>query len=680
MEPGTILSIVQLSFSVLELGSKIAREFFGQNNRVPDKLRRLNDRLKEFHSFVDGIIENGQGSGASWSLIYPGADAIVETLTECRDFLRQYESALSADRTFGGASQRLALVVGPDNSKIQDLDRRILDHYPALQLWKTTGIEKAVKQLGESMIAKQQINNQVNRVPSTTDEPLPQSELSGRSTEESLISSHAAQVATPTLRAVSRNPSLPSINELPSPQVGESPSFNIGPHRPRPSVLEVGPVLTHLRGHVREEIINTSTRIGPSRNAGSLSPVLLSTSPTLQFRRQGYPVTLRIGSQSYQLSTVDYRVLDVGGQRVIEWTSISPRLAIQHFVPDPRSIPYTIPGDSGPHKVRFLPINARHQFKITISENETETFHEKPEYRFQRKVDREEFQQAVRNCDHLEMIRALKIHSAKGRDIAMKFHLKVWRHSPQDDKPTLSFAANEIAHMEFHIRWFKKNPELKGDNKLILRLYSKNDDGADEPEIIEPRRRSFTFGMKRLSGSSTHSGTLDMHSMSRSRSSSAKPLPLILYEGGGIEPPEDVRSLEYLEIEFLTSEVRKSFIQACFEAHRPALEASRRNSSPSPILQQPYSRPPSLTLGPNQGPYELADTGKSELPGEPGAYEMMGDVGFQMPPPSLTTPYSPEEVRFNTRYLFAPSRATDYEKIIEDNEYYDKEDGAHEPG
>ncbi|KAG4222812.1 hypothetical protein PC116_g28715 [Phytophthora cactorum] len=58
---------------------------------------------------------------------------------------------------------------------------------------------------------------------------------------------------------------------------------------------------------------------------------------------------------------------------------------------------------------------------------------------------------------------------------------------------------------------------------------------------------------------------------------------------------------------------------------------------------------------------------------------MMGDSGFQMPPPSLTTPYSPEEVRFNTRSLFAPSRATDYEKILETDESYEKDDDAHSP-
>ncbi|KAI2777141.1 hypothetical protein F4815DRAFT_482123 [Daldinia loculata] len=670
MEPGAILSIVQLSFSVFELGSKIAREFFGKNDRVPDKLRRLNDRLKEFITIVDGIIDSVHEHSASSGLIYPGADAIVETLTECNNFLRQYESALLADRTFGGTSQRLALVVGPDNSKIQDLDRRILDHYPALQLWKTTGLERAVMQLGESIIAKHQSSSQLNRAPNTIAESPLQPESSGRSVEEAFISFSTTQVATPTLRAVSRNPSLPSINELPSPQLGEYSFYDAGSCRQRPSGSEVGPVLAHLRGYGRENVINPSTRAGPTNNTGSLSPVLLSTSPTSQFRRLGHSVLLRIGSQSYQLSTSDYRVLDIGGNRVIEWSNTSSLFTIQHFVPDTRVIPYTIPGDSGAYKVRFLPINVRHQFKIVTIDNGSESLQEKPEYRFHRKADRESFQQAVRGCDHLEIIRALKVHSAKGKDIAMKFHLKVWRHSPQDDRPTFSFAANEIAHMEFHIRWFNKNPELRGESKLILRLYSKGNDLVDEPEPVESRRLSFTFGMKRSSGSSTQTNASDSHSTSRSRSSSTKPPPLILYEGRGIEPPDDVRNLEYLEIEFLNSEVRKSFVQACLEAHRPALEASRRNSTPSSSSQQSYSRPPSWTLGPNQGPHELEDSGKYELPVDSGVYEMMGDSGFQMPPPSLTTPYSPGEVRFNTRSLFAPSRATDYEKIQEADEYY----------
>ncbi|OTB14875.1 hypothetical protein K445DRAFT_318787 [Daldinia sp. EC12] len=679
MEPGTYLAIVQLSFSVFELGSKIAREFFGKYDKVPDKLRRLNDRLREFHSIVDGIIDGSPGQNALSSLVYPGADAIVETLTECKDFLRQYETALIAERTFGGASQRLALVVGPNNSRIQELDRRILDHYPALQLWKTTGLERAVMQLGESMIANQQTNSQVNRSPNATAELPSQAELSGRSAEEALTGFSTTQVATPTLRAVSRNPSLPSINELPSPQVRDLSFSDAVPYRQRPSGLEIGPVLAHLRGYNRENVMSSSTRTRPTNGAESLSPVLLSTSPTSQFRRQGYPVSIRVGSQSYQLSTNDYKVFDIGGNRVVEWSNTSSRLTIQHFVPDPRSIPYTIPGDLGPYKVRFLPINARHQFKITTADVGTESFYEKPEYRFHRKVDREAFQQAVRNCDHLEIVRALKVHSAKGRDIAMKFHLKVWRHSPQDDRPTFSFAANEVVHMEFHIRWFKKVPELKGETKLVMRLYSKSDDLADEPETTEPRRLSFSFGMKRLSASSTQTSNSDSRSTSRSRSSSIKPPPLLLYEGRGIEPPDDVRSLEYLEIEFLNSEVRKSFIHACLEAHRPALEVSRRNSTPSTSSQHSYSRPPSWNLGPNQGPHELEDSGKFELPGDFRVYEMMGDSGFQMPPPSLTTPYSPEEVRFNTRSLFAPSRATDYEKILETDESYDKDDDAHGP-
>ncbi|KAI1800163.1 hypothetical protein F4811DRAFT_564949 [Daldinia bambusicola] len=678
MEPGTFLSIVQLSLSVFELVSKIAHEFYGQNDRVPDKLRRLNDRLKEFHAIVDGIIDGSHEKNPLLNFVYPGADAIVETLTECNDFLHQYESALSADRAFGGASQ-LAFIVGPNDSRIQELDRRILSHYPTLQLWKTTGLERLVLQLGESMTAKQQTNSQVNRASNIIAESPPRAEFSERSAEEALTNFSTTQVATPTLRAVSRNPSLPSINELPSPQVGESSFSEAVPYSQRSTGLEIGPVLAHLRGHSRGIAVSPSIRARPTNSAESLSPVLLSTSPTSQFRRQGNPVSIRIGSQSYQLSTNNYKVFDIGDNRVIEWTNTSCRLTIQHFVPDPRSIPYTIPGDLGPYKVRFLPITARHQFKITTPDVGTESLYEKLEYQFHRKVDREAFQQAVRRCDHLEIIRALKVHSAKGRDIAMKFHLKVWRHSAQDDRPTFSFAANEIGHMEFHIRWFRKVPELKGETKLVMRLYSKSDDLTNELETMEPRRLSFTLGTKKLSGSSTQINNSDSRSTSRPHSSPSNPPPLLLYESQGIEPPDDVRSLEYLEIEFLNSEVRKSFIHACLEAHRPALDASRRNSTPSPSSQRSYSRSPTWALGHNQGPSELEDSGKCELSAGSEIYEMMGDSRFQMPPPSLTTPYSPEEVRFNTRSLFAPSRATDYEKILETNECYEKDDDTQGP-
>lgn len=150
MEPGTILSIVQLSSSVLKLGSKISQEFFGNNDRVPDKLKRLNGRLQRFYDSVEEIIKEVEGRNASSRLIYPGADAIIETLTECKEFLSQYEAALSTNRTFGGASQRLLLVAGPDSSKIEDFNRRIIDHYTELNHWRTGTIAGDIRDIRTS--------------------------------------------------------------------------------------------------------------------------------------------------------------------------------------------------------------------------------------------------------------------------------------------------------------------------------------------------------------------------------------------------------------------------------------------------------------------------------------------------------------------------------------------------
>lgn len=221
-------------------------------------------------------------------------------------------------------------------------------------------------------------------------------------------------------------------------------------------------------------------------------------------------------------------------------------------VPSACNIPYTIPEDKKGIRVLFLPRNKHHQFEISRPGIEVQNFHDVPEYVFARKVDREAFQQKFRGCDSLELIRALKIHNNLERDIAIKVHLKVWRWNEQHDGPTFSFAAHEIGHASHHveyvIRWFKKSPELRGDNKLKLKVNSKETGAEEDPALDALRKRSSTIGsrMRRLSGSQlrfTDSG-------SRSRSP-------VLYDCQGIEPPNEVRRLGYIEIEFKTQD-RKS--------------------------------------------------------------------------------------------------------------------------
>ncbi|KAI0884551.1 uncharacterized protein GGS22DRAFT_188760 [Annulohypoxylon maeteangense] len=673
MDPGTILSIVQLSLSVFELGSKIAREFLSRNDRVPDKLKRLNDRLGRFHNVVKDIIQEPPKHNAASSLTFPGADGIIETLSECKEFLRQYESALSSRSTVMGASQRVALLVGPDNTRVDDLDRRIMYHYTELQYWKTIAVEDAVKRLGESMVAM----HVSPRIPGMTGSPQlePSPRLAGGQPNDYYMAQSANQSTfprSPTLKAT-RNSSLAPINEieLPSPRAGNNYAFDVAAQRQFSRSPGTGPVMAYISHNRQDTASSTSTLVESEFNIDPLSHSPLSTTPPQQFRGQGHMVWLRIGSRRYQFSTNCYRAFESDGDRVVEWYNAGSAVTIWHFVPNRCSIPHTKPTDEK-FRVFFLPPSTKHHFRITGTDNQTEDLEDRAEYQFSRKIDRETFQQNLRGYDSLEMIRASKIHSAAEKDIATLEHLKVWRQTDHDDKPTFSFAAHGVGHPlhheEFYIRW------------------KATEDGL---EIETPKRRSSTFGdkVRKLSGSSSHGGS--SRPSSRSRPSSSKgPAPVLYEYCQGIEPPNDVRNLGHLEIEFKDSELRKSFIKACYEAHRPTMDAAR-TGTPSPALSQhAYSTPPSLILGPQQNPYELEDSARYELMGDSGGYEMMGNPGvyemggpaFQIPSPSLTTPYSPGEVRFRTEALFAPDQMHYTGRGTGDYGGYDRGPLAREPG
>ncbi|KAI1204527.1 uncharacterized protein F4807DRAFT_328823 [Annulohypoxylon truncatum] len=693
MDPGTILSIVQLSLSAFELGSKIAREFLSRSDRVPDKLKRLNDRLGRFHTVVKNIIQEPQKHNAPSNLKFPGADDIIETLSECKEFLRQYESALLSHSTVVGASQRLALLVGPDNSKVDELDKRIMYHYTELQYWKTVAVEDAVKRLGESMVAM----HVSPQIPSLTGSPQLESSTgfaAGQSNDNHMARSRSGFPRSPTLKANPRNPSLSPINEieLPSPRAGNNYTFDVAAQRQLCRSTGTGPVMAYI-GHDRQDTASSaSTLVGSEYNIGPLSPSPLSTTPPQQFQGQGYSVWLYIGSRRYQFTTTCYRILDSDGNRVAEWYNTSSGVTIQHFVPSGCCIPHTKPTDEK-LRVSFLPPSTKHHFRITEADQQAVDLEDRAQYQFARKMDRDIFQQNLRGYESLEIIRASKIHSAAKKDIATLEHLKVWRQTDYDDKPTISFAAHGVGrplhHEEFYIRWFKRTPELKGDTRLILRMYSKESDHEKLLETEGARRRSSTFGSKvrKLSGNSSHGGP--SRPKSRSRSSSSKAPAPVLYEYfQGIEPPSDIRNLGHLEIEFKDSELRRSFIKACYEAHRPAMAAAR-NGTPSPVLsQQKYTGPPTLMLGPQQDPYELGDSARYELMGDFGSHEMMhkagvyemGSPSFQIPSPSLNTPYSPEEVHFNTETLFLPSRTAASGLVKGVNKEYGTESLTREPG
>ncbi|KAI1381219.1 hypothetical protein F4677DRAFT_119527 [Hypoxylon crocopeplum] len=667
MDPGTVISIVQLSASILTLGSKVSHEFWG-NDKVRDKLADLNRRLQTFHEFVKEIVD--RTPDAPSKLVYPGAGSVNKTLIECKEFLKQYERTLSSSRSLGGATQRAWLAAGPDSSRLEDFHSRIDRHYMELQHWNMRSLQGEVRDMITSISASPSgptatISKGDTERNSSIARPSPQTESAERLVEEPLFELPPAQLPppyrfnrSPVLRATPRNPSLDSIPELPSPIDRSTHSLDANTRRQRTIHSEAGPVMTLLGASGRERAVSSaSLRTEPDDNTDLGSQTQLPTSPSSQSIVPGRTVTLHIGSQTFRFSSGCYRVVDIEGVGVIEWSNVNSGTRIRHVLPGRSPIPFTKPDDKM-FRVFFLPRDTKHRFEIARGDT-TENRLEQPHYQFDHKPDRETFQKKLRTCDYLSMIRALKIHSAKEKDIAIKIHLKVWRRNDQDDEPTFSFAAHEIGqashHSEFKIRWFKKTPELKGETRLILRVYSTDSDldYGPRPDPPPATRRSSTIRAftRRMSGDSNQTNS----SRSTSRSPSAGPSSLRLYDCKGKEPPPKVQELGYLEIEFLNSELRKSFISACYEAHRPALEASRRNSTPSPVSQRTPSLP-SRSPAPNQGPFEL-----------------IGDTGFQIPPPSLTVESFPGEVHFNTQSLFGSSRAADYVRIPEDAEEPNRE-------
>ncbi|XXG97872.1 hypothetical protein Hte_004186 [Hypoxylon texense] len=646
MEPGTILSIVQLSGSMLSLGSKVAKEFLG-NDKVRDKLRDLNVRLRTFYEFVDDIIQ--KTPTASSQLEYPGASSIIKTLNECKRFLEQYDRTLSTSRSLGGATQRAWLVVGPDGSKLEDFNNKIDRHYLELQHWTLRSLQREIRSSISTTTPASTAatgSNETRRIPHAPD-------LSPRAELGSYPEPAATQALTPPrldrspeLRARSRRHSLDSIPELPSfpsPLANMTQPLPISARRQQPRTNS-GPVIALFGASGQDSAVSLPISLGePDINTGSGSQQYLPTR-SAQSRGSGHPVSLHIGSRTYKFNSNCYNVADLDDVRVVEWINTGSRVHIRHFVsPDIRCrILYTIPNDAK-SQAFFLPRHIKHRFEITSS-GVMESCLEKIYYQFHHKPDRETFQRRFRGREYLAMVQATKIHSTAEKDIARIVHLKVWRRDNQDEEPTFSFAAHksnqESHHVEYKMRWFKKTPELKGENKLILRLYSVDSDLDYGPPPDEPRRKSSSTLKaitRRMSGDFGQASA--SHSNSRSRSSSAGPQALILYDTKGKEPPPEVRSQGDLEIEFANPELRKTFVNACFEAHRPASEAARRSSTSSPVSQHTPSRPPSWTLAPNQA----------------GPYELMGEPVFQIPPPSITTPLF-EEVRFNTESLFAPPR------------------------
>ncbi|RYP73893.1 hypothetical protein DL771_003335 [Monosporascus sp. 5C6A] len=204
-----------------------------------------------------------------------------------------------------------------------------------------------------------------------------------------------------------------------------------------------------------------------------------------------------------------------------------------------------------------------------------------PRYGFTSKSDREAFQQDIRARQLVKMVQALKIHSSAENHIATRFHLKIWRREDHEDEPTITFAQHEKGttqhHVEYMIRWFKSKPVLKGDKAVTLELYSADIDLDHGPPAEKVGRRSSIIE------------TIRRRSSDKSTPPNATPnTPSVLYENiRGKPPPDYVRNLKYLKIEFDNPRLRQEFISACYYAHHP--EAA---PNPSPQMS---SRPHSLS-------------------------------------------------------------------------------------
>lgn len=147
MEPGTVFTALELSFSVLRLGYRVHNEFFGKDRSI-DKLRQLNGRLQALTAFLQRIAKDAKDSGLY--LTEPFEDTHTRnleiTLEECKEFLNKYERALSESGR-GSKFQRAKYIVSQDESRLRDFHERIDRHYDELHQWSSLSIHHELRNM-----------------------------------------------------------------------------------------------------------------------------------------------------------------------------------------------------------------------------------------------------------------------------------------------------------------------------------------------------------------------------------------------------------------------------------------------------------------------------------------------------------------------------------------------------
>lgn len=215
--------------------------------------------------------------------------------------------------------------------------------------------------------------------------------------------------------------------------------------------------------------------------------------------------------------------------------------------PGPKQIPYTKP-NSSKNEVTFLPHDSEHRVEITTPETGVQSIKDRVRYLFTHKADRDIFQRQMRARQTLHMVQVVRIHTSREKDVAMNAHLKVWSRNDHDMEPTFSFpylgkSEPVHQHVEYKIRWFRKEPERRGDTRLRLYPYSEDADISYGPTVDDSNKKSQPVKnmIRRMSGSS--------YATSTGHSPSSGSHSTLLYDWKGRPPPEDLK-LRYLEFDF----------------------------------------------------------------------------------------------------------------------------------
>ncbi|KAI1179808.1 hypothetical protein F4777DRAFT_532080 [Nemania sp. FL0916] len=637
MDPGTILAIIQISASVFKLGREISLQFFGPD-KAPERLKHLNSRLRILNDLLQQItVQKGSPDKLSTTR-FPGSDSIENTLRDCGDFLRHYKALILEQGSF---AQQVKLIAGPDASRIDEFHRKIDQHYAELGQWRMVLLHDRV----DEILAR--VNN-----------------LRGQETGLGII---PYTVPPPYHPPSTSAPATPDINITPIPGDLSTSPIRIPP-RPRPQSQQLNTIPESQFGENEIGSPNGSTH-RPSHDSGRPPTVLSPSCPP----SPGHYVTLCMGAKEPLVFSLDaYSVYEEEGIRIIEWAC--PQLRVRHFLPPGnRRIPYTKPNHTK-IEVTFLPhqgSDSEHQCE-TITSNETRTTRTKIRYQFIHKTDRERFQRDIRVREYLEMVQVFKIHTSKARDVAVDVHIKVWARHNHDMGPTISFAYlgkyGQSYHCEYKIRWFRKELEKKDGSggkdhkRLILYFYSGDTDLSYGPATDDSNKKGEALTTKikrRMSIGSTSS------SVSRS-----PPIghPATLYDWKSETPPDDVKKIGHLDIEFRKEALRDKFINACYYAH-PA--SSGRPTSMSDTESLGANAASLFSVGSPTGTHlTTPQRSISELEGVYPAAELSSAPRY-MDPIELPSPDIPASrpIQFNNPYPFLmPPAARQNTYELEDSE------------